>query len=181
MKGSHAKVGPKIWHLDDHVRLISWGSLSFPLWKGPLGQDLFTDLVCVCRPRLSVVYSSQVWDDIMAIPTCHGLVSKERNGLITIILHMSQEIPLVLAIRKDINLILPPIENMRPLSENSFNRSATHFCLIFSFLIECLELHVSFGISTEHTFNIQFRISEFSEESTPLFRSLILQCSSVID
>lgn len=32
----------------------------------------------------------------------HGFVSKEINGLITVIFHMSQAIPLVPSIRKDI-------------------------------------------------------------------------------
>ena len=76
-------------------------SLVFPWGKGLLGQELLKDLECVLRHRLGVACGSQICDYLMVFPTCHGYVSKDRNSLIIMIFHTSQETSLVLAIRKD--------------------------------------------------------------------------------
>lgn len=74
-----------------------------PSGKGPLGEQLFTDPAGVLGGRHRVAHGPRVGEDLVVIPAWHGFVPEEIDGLIAVIFHMSQAIPLVPAIRKDIN------------------------------------------------------------------------------
>lgn len=73
------------------------------LGGGALGEQLFTDPAGVLGRCHRVAHGPRVSEDLVVVPTRHGFVSEEIDGLIAVFFHMSQAVPLVPSIRKDVN------------------------------------------------------------------------------
>lgn len=129
-----------------------------------LREELFTKPAFVFGCCHGVAHCSRVYEDRIVIVTWHSFVSKEVNGLKTIISHLSQAASLIPSIRKDIKADLASYGKREAFSWNLLLQIHYEILSYVFFFIKFVELNAfSLAAASSNRGHIQHPISEFSE------------------
>ena len=156
---------------------MGWGEPShreqpLPWGAGQSAEELLADPARVLRRRHRVAHCPGVCEDLVVIPAWHGFVAEEIDGLIAVLFHVSQAVPLVPAIGEDIEADLASYGKREAFPSKLFSQILHELLSYVFFPIELVELNAFFlAAASSDRRHVQHPVTELYE-SAPLLREL---------